>query len=752
MSETKFWNPYAFVPFESRAGADGFAGHERLRSDEIAGTIDLRFEVATPLLCLDESTRMMGRDGHPSFRVVRDPRDPVDPWIPPASFKGSLRSAYEAITGSRVPFFDRTDRLGFRRAINDAASAVPAVVDDAGESRSLRLLFGALTPDSFTSNGSSKIEVEFEVGGRNMTATVPLLPAAFIGTATLRSLAGDGRSVDELAGLEAVASQMELFVHKVGRDRFNFAGYVVTEIRLLDSDRKVSRNQKDKALPSENWIRVAKVAKGVGDRPIDTVISDEVAGRLLITGARSARNKHEERFAFALDEPNTVEIAGEDADRLFDTWRMVMESYLEAHDLGPKGRPSGTGPMSNVEWARHLRVPASRDLGDGSTVWCGLDDRGSPVVLTPVSSSRDLFETAPVDMLNASHRPAMTVDELSPADRMFGWVAEKGSVENRGRRAVRGRVSIIDLYHECDDRESDRRCRHIKLGGITLDELASPKPQYGRFYLRSADGSSISTERKRWFSTRTKNGAPAQELAGRKFYWFHEPVSAGSEERKPTKRNRTAKDSVSPEAKFVVRLRVDGARIDDFRALLDLLEVLLANGNGERSHLQVGYGKPLGYGALRLSSVETSLRTGAEWESGLRSLRMGAGTNRDLGATLTWLKGFDPTRRTSTVAAALAAWSRITAGPEELHGGVHYPQSSPQDNGYEWFMENERKSGGQAPGRGIVARGVPVPLGPFAASSGGGRRNDGGGQRRSGGGGPRGPRGGGGHGARRPRL
>lgn len=739
MTET-FWNPYAFVPFAERRSADGWSGLERLRESEISGTIDLDFRVVTPLLCLDESTRRLDPQakGHPIFSVIRDPRNPVIPWIPPASFKGALRSGYEAITGSRVPFFDRRDRLGYRRAIRDAAQATPAQILGKDGDQSIRLLLGALHTDDYT-RGSTTVTVECN----RREAKVPLLPAAFIGVSMLEALASAAEltSMDELAGAEVTATKMVLYLHRDQNGRADFAAYVVTELQTSDGW-AVERGAGN--LEGQRWETVSRVITGPSNRSLECVL-EEISGRLLITGASTATNKHEERFAFALTQANERVLDTDEAAPVLDTWRMVIESYLESHDLRPSSKIAGPGPMGNVLWARHLRDPKARQLVDGSMVWCALDEAGRPAVLTPVSSSRDLYVSSPLDLLGPNHRPAAALDEASPADRLFGWVAEEGTTRNRGQRALRGRLSIVDLHHQCD---GTTECAHINKSPITLAELSSPKPQYGRFYLTDETGSSPKSSKKKWFN------ADEQSLAGRKFYWFHERVVG----RKPprTLRNRTAAESVEEGTRFRVRLRIEGARAEDLAALLDLLAAITPDSEGGGSFLQLGFGKPLGYGSVQLQSVSTRLRTGDEWRERLSELDFAPATRRSLADTRRWINPDDSPHKTSTVASAFTAWRTITAGPSNLHGGIHYPWSRPGDDGYKWFMANERSAGGPAPARGIAANGQPIPLRGFETDQrpgrgggrprGGGGRPDGNGGRGGGGGKPggNGGRGGGG--------
>src|SRR5690606_21186899 len=98
--------------------------------------------------------------------------------------------------------------------------------------------------------------------------------------------------------------------------------------------------------------------------------------------------------------------------------------------------------------------------------------------LYPVLVPRDLYPVAPKDLLPGSLAPASSYDELSPADRVFGWVAPGGSGVRPA--AYRGRLRIGPVVCEQDAAEAVER---FDGDGLPLAILSAPKPQQGRFYL-----------------------------------------------------------------------------------------------------------------------------------------------------------------------------------------------------------------------------------------------------------------------------
>jgi CRISPR/Cas system CSM-associated protein Csm3 (group 7 of RAMP superfamily) len=125
----EFHNPYNFVPALPRDQIQGDlgdlppAGHHRYLTDRFSGVIRVKMVLATPLLLPDAARRIEYKEvdqtlgiqpGHKSFPVRVDADN--QPYVPPTSIKGMLRSAYEAVTNSRLAIFAGHDtKVEFRR-------------------------------------------------------------------------------------------------------------------------------------------------------------------------------------------------------------------------------------------------------------------------------------------------------------------------------------------------------------------------------------------------------------------------------------------------------------------------------------------------------------------------------------------------------------------------------------------------------------------------------------------------------------
>ena len=107
MSDKKFHNPYNFVPF-GPVGTDGLAqgkppGHSAYKTNLFEGSIKIELEAMSPLLLFDPA-KMTVQNEHKTLDLLTTPDD--KPILRPTSLKGALRTAYEAITCSRLGVLD----------------------------------------------------------------------------------------------------------------------------------------------------------------------------------------------------------------------------------------------------------------------------------------------------------------------------------------------------------------------------------------------------------------------------------------------------------------------------------------------------------------------------------------------------------------------------------------------------------------------------------------------------------------------
>ncbi len=169
-----FHNPYNFIPAlprptnDQELGDHQPIGHGRYEKDYWSGRITVKLTTVTPLL-IPDAAEMSEDNGHNTYpvRLGADGK----PYLPPTSIKGMLRSAYEAITNSRLSVFYQHDKqLGYRTPANNTVK--PARVEQREDSLYLRILEesscvgGAAKLPRYQKNGRSPDKGERKAGLR----------------------------------------------------------------------------------------------------------------------------------------------------------------------------------------------------------------------------------------------------------------------------------------------------------------------------------------------------------------------------------------------------------------------------------------------------------------------------------------------------------------------------------------------------------------------------------------------------------
>jgi CRISPR-associated protein (TIGR03986 family) len=218
-------------------------------------------------------------------------------------------------------------------------------------------------------------------------------------------------------------------------------------------------------------------------------------------------------------------------------------------------------------------------------------------------------DTSPFEVVPEYLKPAERLSQLSPADRLFGWVSETGSSERNSSWA--GQLSIGPIGFPTNP----RALRSPKK--ITLSVLASPKIQQTLFYAaRSSDPKQAPKP------STTEKYEQGLLPRGRKVYphqrdW--QRSNAEEHRRKDgqvvtDKQNQTFKDWIPIGSIFEFVITVRNASANDLGGLYFLLS--LADDQFHR----FGGGKPLGFGSVRLRVVKHEVSSGDDWREALREL------------------------------------------------------------------------------------------------------------------------------------
>ncbi|MEU9885868.1 TIGR03986 family CRISPR-associated RAMP protein [Sphaerisporangium sp. NPDC051011] len=716
-----FLNPYTFVPAFPRAGLPeplrdaAPPGRDRLHEDRWTGRIGVTLTAETPLLLLDTTRATSPSTGDPGHQVYPVQGRDGRPHLSATSVKGMLRAAFEAVTNSRFGVFDGHDTpLGFRRDAGYALGMVPVYIAADG------VLF------------------------RCQVASLKMYDKSG------QSLHEPGEAPEHLARLRALIADD-------GRNGAKVVAFVPRDAP-------------------------EKLTAGPGETLVE--------GIAYVTGP-NIENKTSERLFFMEPgrKPEALPLAREWSALVAD-WNLLIQDYQRAHDheqlhqrrtpdghqAGP-GERFGNGP-GQLAWSPHIHDTARMELKPRTLCYVRCDEENRVDRLYPVLIPRDLYPVAPKDLLDPSLSPASCYDELSPADRVFGWVAPQGSGVRPS--AYRGRLRIGPVTCEQNAEEAVER---FDGDGLPLAILGRPKPQQGRFYL---------AESRHRPDVPVGDGTPKERLyqagrglRGRKAYWHQAGLdprqhwtegqgkvdpgqvrigihyreyrrsrsspddsghltpdgrryqTTGNEQRDT--QNRSIKGWVRPGTRF--RFTVDVRDLDAYE--LGAITWLLSMPRGHYHRL--GFGRPLGFGSIRLDidADATDLHSGEQFSDYYRSL---SAPLRDVDA----MKILDQARDEFTrlvdssdhLVSVRSAVLAVARGNPDLP--VHYPRvrprwlpentqapPDPRGRNYEWFTQNERVEKGKIiQGRGRSLPGLVDPAPPLAvypdngnAGNGASRRN-----------------------------
>lgn len=713
--EGAFHNPYNFVPAPPRNTAhvdlgDHFPiGHHRYHGDRISGVIRVRMTLKTPLFLPDaarsrehegDNSALGIKKGHKEFPVRVDADG--KPLVPPTSIKGMLRSAYEAVTNSRLAVFaGHEDRLADRMPARDGLALVPV-----------------------------------RIVAVNGTETIELLPGD-------SGISGSGRPADNDP---MYAAWLPRYDRQTGQ---------VAQFAVRYPDNSLPQHRDAVEVWLELWERTGQhpfaywsVRKCVRDgqslgtqpqagqrrgthQPVQCTDMISVRGFICVTN-RNIDRKHDERVFFTTrDTPVYHPLT----DGLRQQWRELIRNYHTVHQAESDAGMTGPPALNNSIWSRQIvGGEDERNLTEGTLCHAAFHD-GTVIALYPVMISRRLFESRPLSLLPSELQPATAMCELSPADRVFGWVSQ------RGQGAYRGNVRIGPVTCESPD-----AIKPFDEPGLPLAILGQPKEQQARFYVAASPRGEAQTD---GLSKEEAGYRPGKGLRGRKGYPHHRSLPEGHwtdpmtdrtrtpdgghfrEYRRPAlngqdrdNQNRSIHGWVRPESRFAFDLHITNLSPVELGALLwllmlDEIEYQRKPPEQRQQHFhRLGGGKPLGFGSVRLEidKPNTHLHDGNGWKQFYSTLDRCSPPEVDREAVIASfqkavLAAYGPNQVFDDV-SFIKAFLRMAKGFADILP-IHYPRARPRDQlgnpipgpvspnpageAFQWFVANER-TGGTNPG------------------------------------------------------
>lgn len=540
--EPEFHNPYNFVAAPPRPSVEEInkrkalteeqkrlalelcdrapAGHDRYSAGKYSGKLRVKMKVVTPLLVPDAARVEVEKAGedkvHKKFPVrLIDGK----PHITPTAVKGMLRSAYEAVTNSRLAVFAKhEDRLAFRPEAGQGASVVPVRVDEENNLKKIVFFTGSNQIGDLENDGLPKKE-------RPLCAA--WLPRYF--NKNLDKYAPKYRDGALPSHGDEVVVWIEKFQHyRWRRDQkpnkakgFPGAGHHQKDF-ILWSVRSIARKGESfgtKPQPSK------ETDQQIGKSRYQPLNEIQSADGIVFISNHNMQNKHDEKVFFkSANAPQPEVLTMEKWKELKDEWRNLIENYQELH--AEEKKPPRSLRIGN--WSRHiLKNRRETVLKAGTLCYAQVkkNSNGNLEVerLFPVMISRQLFDYSPWTLLERGRHakpsnltPADDRDQLSPADRVFGFVNQNG------QGAYRGQIRIGAIRCESEDAIHYFSKDNSK-GWFPLQILGQPKPQQGRFYV-AEDQTGKAQDKGR--SNRGAGYNAVRALRGRKVYPHHRHIDS----------------------------------------------------------------------------------------------------------------------------------------------------------------------------------------------------------------------------------
>jgi CRISPR-associated protein (TIGR03986 family) len=699
----EFHNPYNFVPAIGRKTKEEIdigsnltgeqkqlakqlcddkpSGHDRFISDKLSGKLTVKMTVETPLVVLD-TARVEVQGDHKKFPVRVDADG--KPFINPTAVKGMLRSAYEAVTNSRMSVFTKHDeRLAFRAEVGEGLFVVPARI----ENEKVFLYTG--TSGLPTNSGKPQ-------DGQPMYA-------AWLGKYKYHG--------SNYKNFDTNKNEVWAFITKWKHNKFDF--WNVAELR----DKNIPQPTDfptDSSRNNSNWHKARKVSPQIGQW---------VKGFVCKTN-HNIKNKHDERVFFVPQGQSPIEAVVKDFEQLKKEWKRLVENYQEEHSDG-KGGLENT-PKDVPDWSRQIKGGKNEAKLENETLcYAKVKKVGTEfevLELFPVMISRRLHEVSPNDLLDPSLKPAKLLAQLSPADRVFGWVGD--GVRKNGN--YRGQVRFGSVICQTADAIQD-------FDNLPLNILGQPKPQQGRFYV-AKDNQGNAQERSSDLTNEKAGYKAGKGLRGRKVYPHHaslptdywqNPLDANlttsnpkffKEYRRPTKdgqeqrdsQNRSIKGWITAGTEFQFDIHFTNLSEIELGALVWLLSM------DEKHFHRFGGGKPLGFGSVKLNLdfTKTEIFNGKELEKRYQSLDDVSMDKTDAETCKTKFK--DAMKSAYPNSNFLESFMRACEGFTNTTLPIHYPRARqfredrdrnvtwlslespnplpPHSEGlaYEWFVANNK--------------------------------------------------------------
>lgn len=655
-------------------------GHDHLGSELLSGRIDVTIRVKSPTLPAHQM--MVGTDNPilvvPSLSGNPEgAKDWEDATIPTTSLKGVLSSAYEAVTMSRLRVFDdHSHVVTSRKTTHEALNLYPVLLEyhpDAERPEKkwqARVMLGdnrrpdvTEDYDGWQDQPSSSCAA---IIPNSMKSSVKLL------NAEKTVIYEGGKKSRKCKGNRKVAEQRLKQLRKLLPDGSEVEFYGLSEPFFQERSRIVVLKASKRQNRRQKWVWVARSKTGGAERkgPFSGIVVrttppkcgplTKVKCNEYVFFNREGQENIRLSLADTGEDPSVIESLIE----ILSSYAFNVKALAQREERAKmtkkqlktaKGRTSLSSnthivhqlmkelrkkqpktPLYELEVDRadirkflenHAKVGEGRW---GIPLFASIA-RDEVTGLYPAQIGRRASRTSPDALARAAKvEPAREVGSMSPAERMWGFVApERESPEHRV--AMRGRIRIGAIKPIVEDGSSEKQFLRLAEEGKpwVLPVAAEPKPSTGAPYLRLEGGEAFPEE-----NTRGEAYSRGQRLI-RKTYPTHRfmidkkelPGSPPGPSAESGENQPRVGSYLAPEATFTTSIFYEGMTSQEISVLLWLLSPQrLIPRNDKMPHPDakglhhLGFGKPLGMGAVKITATRVVQASGAQLASGYKDL------------------------------------------------------------------------------------------------------------------------------------
>lgn len=610
-----------------------------IRRDTLSGSISVQLTVETPLLLGEQKPKSNQAQKSTDERckkiitpiVVND-----EVHIPPTSIKGMISNAYEAVTNSRFRLFGQHDKtLTYRIDPATSTKLVPVRIQRTSENNTLIQLL----------DGSSSSDTEFQ--RNNPTTPLAMAASLYDGSTPGISLTEPSQTTYNRRSIPGNSgTPLSRFIRetspKIGHpfpqvffdatlvSNGLYAYWIVTAL-YRSADQTVPTFKFDIDFEKLKLTKEAEELNLTGYLYTTTHSEDRKSGKKTFTQKKS------ERIFFTLrQEPATIEVSADNAQRIFARYNNTIQSYIENHQEREQARKR----RNNKNKTNEEELVPNRFITD--TSW-SIEDDGALAYAILSEDQQEIRDLIPITVGRASYidspeaialannlMPPQSATEASAADRLFGFTTFKREAHQHNfdvvsSFSIQGRLS----FSKIDTSE----CRRYDGAPIALTPLLAPKPSSARRFLTQRDGTNVQPNNdNETHLARSSYFRVENQSLGRAAYPTHRRAlksTASGGTLRPYSNPEDAFTEVNsyilPGSKMTFNIRFEMLTSVELGILLWLLNPKNLVPQSERDEGKVGYlrlgmGKPLGLGTVKVEAVECKLVSGFALASDYRRL------------------------------------------------------------------------------------------------------------------------------------